>query len=430
MPRGLYARAALILLLPVLTIQLLVSVVFIQRHFEGVTNQMTSSVAIELRYLIDIANETSSRVDAQQRVNEVATPLEFIVNWPEASPTNVDDKPLTDFTGNSVMRFLLDAIPEIQEISLADRRRVKLWLETQHGPMVVDFPRKRVSASNPHQLLVIMVILGGVMTLIAYFFLRNQLRPIKRLATAAQAFGKGQVREYAPAGAAEVRAAGAAFLDMRNRIERHTQNRTMMLSGVSHDLRTPLTRLKLGLSMIDGVDTTPLIADVDEMEHLLDGFLDFARTNADDDVVEVTPRVLVDQILEKAHRGNMAISKGESSGDDQPVSVRLNALNRALDNLCNNALRYGTEAVLSSIVTERSVKFVVEDDGPGIKAEDREKAIRPFVRLDPARNQNRGTGVGLGLSIVNDIARVQGGMLRLGRSEKLGGLKAEIVLPR
>ena len=245
MPRGLYMRGALILLLPVLTIQVLVSVVFIQRHFEGVTDQMVQAVSIELRFISDLATQSSDQSAAMGNILEIAQPLEMDVAWVDSVPNVGNDKLWTDFTGTSVRTYLLEEVPQIAEVSLGNPRTVTVWFETPSGVLQLSFPRKRVSASNPHQLLVIMVVLGGLMTLIAYFFLRNQLRPIKRMADAAQAFGKGQKLDYSPSGAVEVRAAGAAFLDMRNRIERQTQNRTMMLSGVSHDLRTPLTRLSL-----------------------------------------------------------------------------------------------------------------------------------------------------------------------------------------
>ncbi|WP_438956901.1 ATP-binding protein [Cognatiyoonia sp.] len=430
MPRGLYLRAAFILLLPVLTIQLLVSVVFIQRHFEGVTKQMTQTVSIELRFLADTANDAAHLDAAQLAVAAVAQPLALMTDWLEAAPEDVDDKPLTDFTGNTVRSYLRQSVPALEAVSLADRRQVTVWIGTDHGPMEVTFRRSRVSASNPHQLLVIMVVLGAVMTAISYFFLRNQLRPIKRMANAAQAFGKGQIVDYLPAGATEVRAAGAAFLDMRNRIERQTQNRTLMLSGVSHDLRTPLTRLRLGLSMLDDEEAKPLIADVDEMQHLVDGFLDFARDTASDQLERVDPQTIVEAVVQKAQRAGHAVTLRDTDGCSEPIKLRVSALNRALDNLCSNAVRYGSKAEVSVHVTPKSVRFTVQDDGPGIPADFRDAALRPFERLDPSRNQDRGSGVGLGLSIVNDIARSHGGVLRLGDSDTLGGLKAEIVLPR
>lgn len=430
MPRGLYTRALMILILPVVSLQLLVSVVFIQRHFEGVTRQMTEAVSIDLRFLRDTANAAPNRDAAVTQVSHIAGPLELAVTWPTAIPTIGDDRQWSDFTGATVASRLREGVPEIDAISMANRREVTVWIATRHGPMAVQISRRRVSASNPHQLLVIMVVLGAILTAISYVFLRNQLRPIARMARAATDYGKGRVRPYSPGGATEVRAAGMAFLDMRNRLERQTQARTMMLSGVSHDLRTPLTRMRLGLSLLDDEEAGPLIADVDEMQRLLDAFLDFARSDAADAQIAISPQQIVADLCADYARMNMPLEAGASTGPDDPVKLRGVAIRRALDNLVGNALRYGHRARISVHVTDRAIRFEVEDDGPGIPPDRREDATRPFVRLDPSRNQDRGSGVGLGLAIVADIARSHGGVLRLSESADLGGLKAELVIAR
>jgi len=435
MPRSLYGRAALILILPVITVQLAVSVVFIQRHFEGVTDQMTRTMVLDLQLVLDMVNEADGQAAAARAGRVIATPLLLDMQLPATAPPRTGAAPMArwfDVSGRVVDRTMRERVPAVVAVDVSNKRRVMVWLETDHGLMSVEFARSRVSASNPHQLLVWMVVLGVFMTLIAYSFLRNQLRPITRLANAATEYGRGRVVTYHTSGANEVRAAGAAFLDMRNRIERQTQTRTMMLSGVSHDLRTPLTRLKLGLGMLDGADVEPLLRDVDDMQHLLDAFLDFARGDAEGDPEPTDPIALARMILADAKRMGQAVEAGELEGDAQSPVIPLRALavRRAVENLIGNALRYGAEARLSVQMTPRAVVFCVEDDGPGIPADQREEAVRPFSRLDPARNQNKGTGVGLGLSIVSDIARAHGGSLRLSDSDDLGGLKAEIVLAR
>ena len=433
MPRSLYGRAALILILPVITVQLAVSIVFIQRHFEGVTEQMTRSIALNLQFLLDGVNAAPDLATALAVVERVAPPLELVTVLPAMDVPNESSKRWLDLTGGTVDRLLRANLEDLGPVVLPNNRRAELWFETVHGPMMVTFGRARVSASNPHQLLVWMVVLGVFMTFISYIYLRNQLRPIKRLANAATEYGRGRVVPYHPSGANEVRAAGTAFLDMRNRIERQTQTRTMMLSGVSHDLRTPLTRLRLGLGMLDDEDVEPLVRDVDDMQGLLDAFLDFARGDAEGEAEPGDPIALAEQILADAARMGQAVHAGTlDRGADGPVqiSMRPMAIRRAVENLIGNALRYGAEARFSVFVTPKAVVFCVEDDGPGIPPDQREDAVRPFTRLDPARNQDRGTGVGLGLAIVEDIARAHGGVLRLGESDDLGGLKAEIVLGR
>ena len=430
MPRGIYARAGLILVLPVLLLQLLVSVVFIQRHFEGVTRLMTSATNIELRFLLNTAGAAPTLDAAMQAIAAIAGPLEIRTQLPANDVVSADIVPRFDLTGKTVIAMLRSGVPDVLAVSLSSRLKVMVWAQTPHGPMLMEFSRRRVSASNPHQLLVIMVVLGGLMTAVAYIFLRNQLRPIKRMARAATDYGKGRITPFTPTGAIEVRAAGTAFLDMRNRLERQTQSRTMMLSGVSHDLRTPLTRMRLGLSLIDSEEAAALLRDVDDMERLLDAFLDFARSDAADNREPTVPSQIVRDVLENARRMGQAVTCVSTDGPDDPVSLRPMAIRRALENLIGNALRYGTKAQIGVSVTDRAVRFWVEDDGPGIPPDRYEDAISPFVRLDPARNQDHGSGVGLGLSIVADIARTHGGVLRLGESEELGGLKAELVLAR
>ncbi|MEL6889484.1 MAG: ATP-binding protein, partial [Pseudomonadota bacterium] len=289
--------------------------------------------------------------------------------------------------------------------------------------------RRRVSASAPHQLLVNMVFFGVLITLVAFFYMRNQLRPIKRLANAAEAFGRGNVIPYTPSGATEVRAAGTAFVDMRTRIERQIETRTLMLSGVSHDLRTPLTRMRLALSMLDDADRVPLERDVDDMQGMIDAFLSFAKGESEAEPEDTDPIALATGLVSAAQRGGQPVVMKEVEGAGT-VTLRVAAIKRALDNLITNAVRYGRRAEVSVRLSEKSLRFRVEDEGPGIPEDMHADAQRPFVRLDQSRNQDRGSGVGLGLAIATDIARAHGGVLRLGRSEALGGLRADIVIAR
>ena len=429
-PRGLEGRAALILLLPVVVLQVGVSVVFIQRHFEDVTTQMTQTMARELRLVLTTAEAAADREAALEDIARFAGELGLDVRFPVSADIPARDLiRWYDFSGRVMIGVLHERFPTLGPVLLPDNRSVTVYLGSTLGPLEIGFARRRVSASNPHQLLVNMAFFGGLMTVIAYLYLRNQLRPITRLAQAAQAFGRGRHVPYAPSGAVEVRAAGNAFLDMRARIERAIEQRTMMLSGVSHDLRTPLTRLKLGLSMLDEDEAAPLLRDVDEMQRMIDAFLAFSRGAVEGESEDVDPAGLVREIVEDARRGGTEVSLTEVTGSGR-VALRRMPVRRALENLIGNAVRYGSRAEVSVILTDRSLCLRVEDDGPGIPTDQREQAVKPFTRLDPARNQDLGGGVGLGLAIAADIARAHGGVLRLDRSDRLGGLRADIVIGR
>ena len=429
-PRALYGRAALILLVPVVTIQLVTGIVFIQRHYEDITRQMTGTLASSLRQLIARVDAAPDLAVARTAIAGLAPALDVSATLPVA-PQRGDRRTLFDLSGRQVIATLRSRIDGVTSVDLmADAKLVRLTVMTGKGPLLLTVPRARLSASNPHQLLVLMVVTSALMTLIAYLFLKNQLRPIKRLAEAADAFGKGRILPYRPAGATEVRLAGTAFLDMRARIERQIEQRTLMLSGVSHDLRTPLTRLKLGLALLDpDPDVEALARDVLDMEQMIDEFLAFARGDALDDPVDSDPAALVQGIVADSARNGRDVRLHQVTGAGRAM-LRPGAVRRAVENLIGNALRYGHRAEVSLTLGERSVKVTVEDDGPGIPADRRDEALRPFARLDTARNQDRGPGAGLGLSIAHDIARRHGGTLRLVDSERLGGLKAELVLAR
>ncbi len=432
LPRSLYGRAALILVVPVVAIQLIVSIIFIQRHFDGVTQQLSQAVALQAQYLVDEVTSAPDLAAADDSARKVGDAFEMVVSLPaKGQPPPADLRDFWDLSGRAVGSTMHDAFPELISVDLqTNPREVQLWISTRYGVMLAQMPRIRVSASNPHQLLVVMGLASVLMTAVAFAFLRNQLVPITRMAAAAEAFGRGQSVPYRPRGALEVRAAGTAFLDMRARIERQIEQRTLMLSGVSHDLRGPLTRLKLGLSLLDeDSETRALKGDVEDMERLVNEFLAFARGDVMENSALVDPALLVDLVVEKARRGGLAVTLGACQGSGM-VRMRPQAVARALENLLGNAVRYGSRGVISYALTERTLRLVVDDDGPGIPEARREEALLPFTRLDAARNPNRGGGVGLGLSIAADIARTHGGTLRLGQSEMLGGLKAELVLAR
>ena len=434
LPKSLFGRAALILLVPVIVVQLLVSVTFIQRHYDRVTVQLTTAVARDIKVLLPLLGDASLEDGIGAEAMRLAAGLGISL-----FPATSDELPASDargafdLAGLSILRTLRAEFATLQAVDLrSNDSLVQIYLNSDHGPLRLVVPRGRFAAANPHQLLVLMIFAGVIMTLISFVFMRNQLSPITRLSAAAAAFGRGHHVAYNPRGATEVRAAGQAFLDMRARIERQIESRTLMLSGVSHDLRSPLTRLKLGIALLpEDDDTRALMSDIADMERLLDEFLAFARGDALEENVLADPaEVLRRAVSQSARSKGAGVVKLGRIDPCAPLMMRPDAVLRALDNLIGNAQRFGSQIEVSLHQFPDSLRFIVEDNGPGIAPEHRAHAREPFARLDAARNPNQGGGVGLGLAIATDIARSHGGELTLGQSARLGGLRAELKIAR
>jgi len=404
-------------------LQLVVGQVFIQRHFQSVTEQMAASVILELKFAIE---QVARSDDPQAALDEISVNLEMLLLLSsDPAPLPQDRVVFYDLSGKTLIKALhRDIEPPLSVDLLSFPNRVALKIQLEKGQLEAVISRGRVTAINPHQLLVLMLFASLILMIISILFLRNQTRPINRLAEAAEAYGKGQDVPIHPAGSTEVRRAALAFLSMRNRLERQVEQRTQMLSGVSHDLRTPLTRMKLAVEfMEDGDELKP---DIAEMEQMLDGFLAFARDNQTEAGQPVDPIALAYDVAQKC--GDIPVEVAQSTADRSNVVLRKDAISRALQNLIGNALHYGNTVHLYVALSQRFLEYRVEDDGPGIAAQDVERALQPFARLDEARGHH--AGVGLGLSITLDIARSHGGTLELGQSEVLGGLSAKIVIPR
>jgi two-component system osmolarity sensor histidine kinase EnvZ len=435
LPKSLFGRALLILLLPILLLQAVVASMFVQRHYDAVTEQMAGSVARELNFAIARIEAAGTREEARAVLAEIAPQFGMEMGLDEGSVVETRAlRAFYDFTGGVIEETLKDVVHRPIALDLINLRKfADARIVTTKGVLRVQIPRSRMNASNPHQLFIWMTVAALLLALVAVVFLRNQIRPINELARAAAAFGRGRAVAFRPSGAVEVRSAGAAFVNMRARIERQIEQRTRMLSGVSHDLRTPLTRMKLALAVAGDIpELREISRDVDEMEHMLDAFLDFARGEGGELAEPADPAELAGEIAADARRKGIALAlyiQIETPAEPE-VDLRRRALKRCLTNLVDNAASYGSQVSLSTRLNRRFLEFAVEDDGPGIPEDKRDAVLRPFTRLDEARNQNVASGVGLGLSIAQDIARSHGGSLLLDDSPRLGGLRATVLLPR
>jgi two-component system osmolarity sensor histidine kinase EnvZ len=307
-------------------------------------------------------------------------------------------------------------------------RCVLVDVQLDNGVLSVNIPRGRLFTATTYIFILWMVGSSLVLLAIATVFLRNQVKSLRRLAAAAEEFGKGRPVSFTkPEGALEVRQAGAAFLRMRERIDRQIRQRTEMLAGVSHDLRTPLTRMKLALALI-GEDSAvaELKSDVAEMERLVNLYLDFARGEGTETIVATNIALLIEDVAAAAERQGAALTLARI--DELVLPVRPNALRRCLSNLIANARHYGHRVWVSILPVEDGIDILIDDDGPGIPPAERERVFQPFIRLDTSRNPSTG-GVGLGLTIARDVARSHGGDVRL-ETSRHGGLRARVHLPR
>ncbi|HEY1836019.1 MAG TPA: ATP-binding protein [Rhizomicrobium sp.] len=429
MPRGLFGRSLIIIVAPVVILQGVVTYAFFERHYDIMTARMARGVANDVAFLIDIEETYKAGPQRKMLLDMAAKNLGYRISL---QPGAHLDRPY-----RHAMVNLKDAMSIVFAMQFGSTFKftsrnvagyTDLKIEMKDGVLRVMIPHKRLVASNVDIFILWMVGSSLVLLAVAILFLRNQVRPIERLAYAAEAFGKGRsVPDFKPYGASEVRSAAQAFITMRQRIERYVQQRTDMLAGVSHDLKTPLTRLKLELTMLGG-DTAAMRGDIVEMEYMLNEYLDFARGEGGEDAQASDLSEIVHDAAASAGGARSANERLSVQAETNIVlSVRRNALKRCVTNLIDNALKHGKHAEVSLARNGRSVVIAVDDDGPGIPAERREEAFRPFHRLDEGRNLQQG-GSGLGLAIARDIARAHGGDLTLDHS-KLGGLRAAIRLP-
>jgi two-component system osmolarity sensor histidine kinase EnvZ len=429
MPKGLYARALLIIILPMVVLQSVVAFMFVERQWSVVNRYLSSAVTREIAALIDIYKTYPQGADRAQLRRIAQDRLGLVVDFlPETQLPPPGPKPFFSQPDAALSDEIRKQI------------RLPFWIDTVGRSSIVEIRVKlddtimRVFArradaydANAWIFLLWMVATSLVVLTIAILFLRNQIRPIVRLADAAEAFGKGrEVANFRPRGAREVRRAAAAFLEMKIRIERAIEQRTTMLAGVSHDLRTILTRFKLELALLgDSPEVDAIKKDVDEMAAMLEAYLAFARGDLGEQPGPTDMPAMLDELKADAerhgHRATVAFH-------GQPeVTVRPAAFKRCLANLVSNAGRFASTVAITGHRDHRWLTVTVDDDGPGIPTSLREDVFKPFLRLDDARNQDEG-GTGLGLAIARDIARSHGGDITLGDSP-LGGLRAAVRVP-
>ncbi len=428
MPKGLYARSLLIVILPMIILQVVITYVFMERHWQLVTHQLSTALVQDIAAVIDIHNsypqdkndETLTRI-AQERMN---IDIEFMPKGPLPPPLPKPFFSIVDSALSNEIRRQIDRPFWLDTVGRSNLIEIRILLDNSILRVVAY--RNAAYASNSYIFLVWMLGTSCVLIVVALAFLRNQIRPILRLVMAAEAFGMGRDAEFKPRGAREVRRAGYAFIEMKRRIERAIEQRTAMLTGVSHDLRTILTRFKLSLALIgDDPEAAEMHKDIEEMQRMLEAYLAFARGDSSEVAARIDMCQFLESLRSEAERHGADVRVAYSG--DPLVMVRPAAFKRCLSNLIGNALAHAKSIRIEAQRDQRFLTIHIDDDGPGIPPDRREDVFRPFFRLDAARNQDEG-GTGLGLAIALDIARSHGGDITLGDSP-LGGLRATVRVP-
>ncbi len=410
-------------------LQSVLAFVFLERHWELVTQRMSEAVAREMAAVVALIEAYPQESDVQAIIDIASRNLSLRVSvLPEASLPTASSQPFFNLLDRTLAREINTAVKKPFWIdTVGDSTVIEARILLDDKVVRIFARRSQAYATNSHIFLVWMVGTSLVLLFIAVIFLRNQIRPIQRLAKAAERFGRGHsITDLDHSGAREVRQASHALVEMGERIERQVEQRTTMLAGVSHDLRTILTRFRLQLAMMEASeDSRALLEDVDDMEGMLNDYMAFASDNAQEATASADLDQLLGSLCEHANLQNVPCSysiKGETQ-----IDVRPNAFKRCLGNLVSNACRYGTLVEISAVHEDNVLTIIIDDNGPGIPEGAREDVFKPFFRLDEARNQDE-SGTGLGLAIARDIALAHGGEISLGDSP-LGGLRAELTVP-
>jgi len=426
LPKGLFYRSLIIVVTPIILLQIIITVVFFDSLWIKINKGMTRSLVGEVKTLYDVYKNPD--VEQKQLIlNLYNNNFDFIVavKEDELLPFKDEERWYSPMD-RSLRRELKPLFPNSYWFDTTSYKElVDLRIRYKNGYLQIFFPKYRIVPSSTRIFALWITSPGILLIMIAIIFLRNQTRPIIKLAKAAESFGKGEfIKEFRPSGAKEIRQAAYEFDRMRKRISIHLNQRSEMLSGISHDLRTPLTRLKLQLALLKQQDLAKKMSDdIEEMERMLNEYLEFSRHQKNEETESVNINNLISEVIKKYDDKKINFNCDENF----EINIRLNGIKRCLVNLIDNGLSYGKKVEIVTKKTINDLVILVDDNGPGIPQEEYKNVMKPFYRIDKSRGQNK-SGVGLGLSIANDIIRSHGGNIYLDKSP-LNGLRVKISLP-
>lgn len=432
LPRSLFARSLLILTVPIILILSISTYVFFERHWERMAGRLATAVAGEAAFLVERVQQSADEADLEKLITASQDHMQLNLKFVEGGKIHPDPilysgrEGVIKDTLKQELNWKLDYPYRI--LVDTDEKWIQIQIQLENGAVIVTSPERRLFSSSGYVFLIWMVGVSSILLVVAILFMRNQIRPIKRLAVAAERFGRGRdVPFFKVEGAREVRQAARAFLGMRERIDKQIQQRTSLLAGVSHDLRTPLTRMKLQAAMMgDGGDVADLKNDIADMERMIDAYLQFTRGEGSEEMERVDIGEIITRISQNFARQDFHVSV-EINSDNFSTFVRPVAFERCITNILSNAQKYANHAWCSLNSNDENILITIDDDGKGIAPEHYEDVFKPFFREDESRNIKSGS-VGLGLPIAQDIILAHGGDIKLDQSPK-GGLRVLIILP-
>ncbi|HEU4839362.1 MAG TPA: ATP-binding protein [Micavibrio sp.] len=436
LPRTLFGRSLLILVTPIFLVQIITTFIFFDRHWQKMGDRLAYAVAGEITMIANEIEQDDSDDNLHRMQLNASKTISLFVQYKRGEALDrVFDDNRTGFQnpsreniiGQTLAKAFYQQLERPFNIVIAtDEKWVEVSTQLKGGLLQVTLPERRIFSSSGYIVLLWMMGSSIILLIIATIFMRNQIKPIRRLAIAAERFGKGRdVPFFKVEGAREVRQAARAFIDMKDRLQRQIQQRTALLAGVSHDLRTPLTRMKLQLEMMDGADAADLKSDIVDMERMIGAYLQFARGDGEEEAVRTDLRALLEQAARGMNREQERVALDMK--EDITLLLRPVAFARCIGNLLSNALQYGERAWISVCRFGEHIEICIDDNGPGIPPSQYEDVFKPFFRGESSRNARTG-GVGLGLPIVQDIVLSHGGQVWLDRSPQ-GGLRVVIDLP-
>ena len=424
LPQTLLGRSIMILVFPLIILQLIITVIFYNRHWDTITRHRTIDFVKDITLVVESFEKNKSIENQKWTLNNVSEKLQLQTFYKKNVTLNLEQHELKPTKLKKYLLENLDPLNKKFNLDINDKKKlITVMVELDEGVLEFRASKKRIYSSTTYIFILWMISASIILFIVALLFLKNQIKPIRKLAIAVDRFGKGKnIGNFKPSGAREVRRVSNAFKIMKERIENSISQRNKMFSSISHDIRTILTRMKLNLEL-HKLDKGGLKKDLVEMEQMVEEYLKYAKGEEKEKIQKINIISLINLIKKRYSKKNIYFNNGKKIN----ISVRLNSIKRCINNLLSNSLKFSKNIKITCNKKNNYVEIIIDDDGPGIPEKERKKVLQPFYRVEDSRNRDTG-GIGLGITIAADIINNHGGNFFLDKSP-LGGLRAKIYLP-